>query len=78
MTRYRVHITETYADDADHPWSVTRHITAATGAHCQRPVQVNANGQRRVIACGQRLPADRQCDACRARIDVIEVRRQRG
>ncbi|MEV4017672.1 hypothetical protein AB0J35_45005 [Nonomuraea angiospora] len=69
-------MTETYADGAkDNPWSVDRRVTAADGMPCQRPVEVKANGHRRLIACGERLPADRQCPACRTYIEIVEVRR---
>ncbi|MEU7743223.1 hypothetical protein [Nonomuraea sp. NPDC049158] len=76
MSRHRVEVTETYAKGVqDNPWSVDRRVTATESAACLRPVEVKANGQRRLIACGRRLPADRQCDACRVRIHVTEVRR---
>ncbi|TMR99970.1 hypothetical protein [Nonomuraea basaltis] len=76
MSRYRVEVTETYADGVkDNPWSVDRRVTAAEGSSCRRPVEVKANGQRRLIACGRRLPAARQCDACLVRVQVVEVRR---
>lgn len=80
MSRYRIAVTETYADGVqDHPWSVTRHVTAAdSGGPCQRPIEVKAKGQHRLIACGRRLPADRQCDACRPGVEIVEVRRVRG
>ncbi|WP_188188920.1 hypothetical protein [Nonomuraea sp. SYSU D8015] len=77
MSRYRVQITETSAVGVtENPWSVTRRVVdQADGGPCLRPVEVKANGQRRLIACGRRLPADRQCDACRVRVQVVEVRR---
>ncbi|MEU8360433.1 hypothetical protein AB0C27_30930 [Nonomuraea sp. NPDC048882] len=71
-------VTETYTDQAkDQPWSVHRQITSAQGARCQRPVavEVKANGRRRLIPCGQRLPAERQCVACRTSAEIVEVRR---
>ncbi|QFY13708.1 hypothetical protein GBF35_50475 [Nonomuraea phyllanthi] len=79
MTRYRVAVTETYADGAtDQPWSVTRRVLTAEGTACERPVEVKANGRRRLIPCGQRLPADRQCAACRTEIDIVNVRKGRS
>ncbi|MEV0314531.1 hypothetical protein [Nonomuraea fuscirosea] len=76
VSRYRVKVTETYTDRAkDQPWSVQRQVTSAHGAPCERPVEVKANGRRRLIPCGQRLPAERQCVACRTSVEIVEVRR---
>ncbi|GAA3559641.1 hypothetical protein GCM10022419_045300 [Nonomuraea rosea] len=78
MSRYRVQVTEVYADGADQPWSVARQVTDAVGAACHHPIEVHANGTRRQIACGERLPADQQCDACRTHVHVVKVRRVTG
>jgi hypothetical protein len=72
-------VTETYADGVqDNPWSVVRDVTAADSAPCHRPIEIKANGQRRLIACGRRLPSDRQCNACRVKVEIVEVRRKRA
>lgn len=76
MSRHRVEVTETYAKGVkDNPWSVDRRVTASESSACLSPVEIKANGQKRLIACGRRLPADQQCEACRVRIQVTEVRR---
>ncbi|MEV4835430.1 hypothetical protein AB0K05_12965 [Nonomuraea sp. NPDC049486] len=78
MARYRTEVGERYDRDALHPWSVTRRVLAAETAPCERPVLVQANGHRRLIACGRRLPHDQQCRACRPAVTITQTRRLQG
>lgn len=75
MARYRIEVTEVYVRDALHPWSTTRRVLVADTEPCQRPIPVQANGQRRFIACGRRLPHDWQCRACRPAVTITRTRR---
>jgi hypothetical protein len=54
-----------------HPIDVRRAIVVVVpGGPCQRPVTVRLDTTSVVVACGRRLPTDRQCPACK--ITVIE------
>ncbi|MGW5265686.1 hypothetical protein ACWEQG_32325 [Microbispora sp. NPDC004025] len=75
MSIYHVQLTETYAPDAERSWSTTRTILAVESGPCLAPVLIRLGGLRRWIACGRRLPLDKQCRNCCPRIVVTEVRR---
>ncbi len=75
MSRYLVQVTETYAPGAERPWSTVRRVLAVESGPCLAPVLVRLGRLRRHIACGRRLPHDRQCRNCCPRIVVTEVRR---
>ncbi|WP_327047103.1 hypothetical protein OG320_04220 [Microbispora sp. NBC_01189] len=75
MSRYQVQVTDTYARGAQRPWSTVRRVLAEESGPCLTPVLLRFGRLRRWIACGRRLPHDRQCRNCCPRIVVTEVRR---
>ncbi|MEU0520777.1 hypothetical protein [Streptosporangium sp. NPDC006007] len=75
MSVHHVRVTEIYARAADHPWLTLRHVIAVESAPCLAPVLIRMAGRHARIACGRRLPLDRQCRNCAPRIVVTEVRR---
>ena len=75
MTYVNVDITRTVhtcpADPQPHVVDTRRTIVAVVpGGPCRTPIRVRLNNITATVACGRRLPADRQCPACR--ITVIE------
>ena len=75
MSRYQVHVTETYAPGAERPWSTTRRVLPVEPGPCHAPELVRLGRLRARIACGRRLPHERQCRNCFPRIVITEVRR---
>ncbi|MFF5082489.1 hypothetical protein ACFY36_36050 [Actinoplanes sp. NPDC000266] len=59
------------ADPQPHVVDTRRSIVAVIpGGPCRQPITVRLNNMTVKVACGRRLPAERQCAACR--ITVIE------
>ena len=75
MSRYQVHVTETYAPGAERPWSTTRRVLAVESGPCLAPARVRLGRVRARSACGRGLPHERQCRNCFPRIVITEVRR---
>ena len=46
------------------------------GGPCRQPIRVRLNNTTILVACGRRLPRDRQCPACRITVvqrDIITI-----
>ncbi|WP_248965988.1 hypothetical protein [Sphaerisporangium perillae] len=78
MTTHHVHVTEVSAPGAERPWLTIRSVLSADSAPCLAPVLVRTAGHRRRIACGRRLPLDKQCRNCAPVIVVNQVRKVTG
>ncbi|MEV4183411.1 hypothetical protein AB0J28_18465 [Streptosporangium canum] len=75
MSSFHVHVTEVSAPGAERPWLTIRRVLSAESAPCLSPVLIRLAERHRQIACGRRLPLDKQCRACLPVITVTEVRR---
>ena len=57
------------AEPAPHPYDTTRTVVGRVdGGPCRQPVTIRFVDITTTIACGRRVPADRQCPACRVTI----------
>jgi len=75
VSLYRVHLTEISAPGAVQPWLIVRRVLSVESAPCLAPVLVHLAGRSCRLACGRRLPLDKQCRACLPVVIVTEVRR---
>ena len=61
------------ADPQPHPYDTTRTVVGTVpGGPCRQPVTIRFGDTIVTIACGLRVPRDRQCPSCR--ITVTERR----
>ena len=61
------------ADPQPHPYDTTRTVVGTVpGGPCRQPVTIRCGDTITTIACGRRVPRDRQCPPCR--ITVTELR----
>ncbi|GII65647.1 hypothetical protein Skr01_57320 [Sphaerisporangium krabiense] len=73
MATYQVQVTETYRPSATYPHDTTRSVTAVKSGPCLAPVLVHLARRHRRIACGGRLPSERQCPACASVIVITHT-----
>ena len=57
------------AEEKPHPFDTIRTIVGhVDGGPCRQPIAIRCTDRTATIACGRRLPADRQCPACRVTV----------